>query len=193
MGFFDWSAPLFAAFGDRWSAARLREIAGYIRPSLPDSGGTILDLGGGTGVLSARLARMLNARFVVVDPSTSMTRYVSRSARVEAVNARAEALPFPDDAFDAVVVSDAFHHFPNQEGAVSEIRRVTKRGGTVVMMEFDRRNRPVALVERAVDRHGHLFAPGELCAYLSQRGIDGTCQSKGSIGFDFVGRVSASS
>lgn len=193
MGFFDWSAPLFAAFGDRWSAERLSRIAGYLRPSLPDRGGVVLDLGGGTGVLSARLARLLDATFIVVDPSAAMTRYTPAHPRISVVTARAEALPFPDGAFDAVLVSDAFHHFPDQEGAVREIRRVTKPGGAVVMMELDGRRRLVALTERLADPKGRLFSPDQLCSYLAEREIHGTCQMNGSIEFDFVGRVSGSS
>lgn len=193
MGFFDWSAPLFAAFGDRWSAERLQQITGYLRPSLPQKGGVVLDLGGGTGVLSARLATLLDAEFVVVDPSAAMTRYAPSHARISVVTARAEALPFTDATFDAVLVSDAFHHFPDQEGAVREIRRVAKPGAGVVMMELDGRRRIVTLTERLADRKGHLFSPEGLCAYLSERGISGTCHMNGSMEFDFVGRVSGSS
>ena len=190
MSFFDWAAPLFAAFGDRWSRQRIEEIAAYLQPSLPAEGGIVLDLGGGTGVLSARLAPLLDVRFVVADPARAMTRYVPDDARIEVVDAPAQALPFPDHHFDGVIVSDAFHHFGDQESAVREIARVMKPGAAVVMLEFDARNRLVRWIERLVDPHGHLFAPGELCAYLAAHGITGSCQSKGPFEFDFVGRAS---
>lgn len=190
MGFFDWSAPLFAAFGDRWSGDRIEEIASYLRPSLPARGGVVLDLGGGTGVLSARLAQRLDARFVVADPTTAMTRYVPENPRIETVNAPAEGLPFPDGHFDAVIISDAFHHFPDQEGAVREIVRVVKQGGAVIMLEFDARRRLVRWTERIADPRGHLFSPASLCDFLAARGIAGSCQSRGPVEFDFVGRVS---
>lgn len=189
MGFFDWSAPLFAAFGNRWSRARVREIAGYLRPSVPASGGRVLDLGGGTGVLSSRLAEVLPAQYTVVDPTPAMTRHARGRAHVDVVPGRAEAIPLPDASFDAAIASDAFHHFPDQEGAVRELRRVVKPGGRIVLLEFDRRWPPVVLAERMVDRNGHLFAPGELCAYLSERGIDGSCRSVSQLDFDFVGTV----
>lgn len=189
MGFFDWSAPLFAAFGNRWSAQRLATVAGYLRPSVPEHGGRVLDLGGGTGVLSVRLATVLPAHYTVVDPTAAMTRYVPSRADVDVVRAGAEAIPYPDGHFDAAITSDAFHHFPDQEAAVRELRRVVRPGGRVVMLEFDRRLLPVALLERLVDWHGRLFSPGELCAYLAQRGIEGTCEPVSWLDFDFVGTV----
>lgn len=189
MGFFDWSAPLWQAFGNRWSAARVREIADYLQPSVPASGGRILDLGGGTGVLSTRLSDVLPAEYTVVDAAPAMTGYARERAHVRAVTARAEAIPLPDASFDAAVVSDAFHHFPDQEGAVRELRRVVKPGGRVVLLEFDRRWPPVIFAERMVDRHGHLFAPDELCAFMAAHGIDGTCRSVSRLDFDFVGTL----
>jgi ubiquinone/menaquinone biosynthesis C-methylase UbiE len=190
VGFFDWSAPFFAAFGDRWSDHRVREIAAALRPSVPETGGMVLDLGGGTGVLSARLADVLPATYTVVDPTPAMERYVPDRPDVRAVLAAAEAIPFPDATFDAVVVSDAFHHFPRQDAAAHEIRRVLRPGGRLVMLEFDSRSWPVAIVERLVDRRGHLFSPDELCAYFADRGITGTCRSSSPMAFDFVGSPS---
>jgi SAM-dependent methyltransferase len=190
VGFFDWSAPLFAAFGDRWSDRRIREVASALRPTVPESGGAILDLGGGTGVLAARLADVLPATYTVVDPTPAMERYARKRTGIHVVLGRAEAIPFPDASFDAVVISDAFHHFPDQDGAVRELRRVVKPAGRVVMLEFDGRVWPVRLVERLVDPKGHLFAPEEFCAYLDARGITGTCRSISPTNYDFVGVTS---
>ena len=101
----------------------------------------------------------------------------------------AEAIPFPDGTFDAVIVSDAFHHFPDQETSAREIRRVLRPGGGVMLLEFDRRAWPVAAVEHMVDHHGHLFAPGEMCEFMHAHGIDGTCRPTSWMTYDFVGSV----
>lgn len=116
-----------------------------------------------------------------------MERYVPKRDDIHVVLGGAQDIPFPDGSFDAVIVSDAFHHFPDQDAAVREIRRVLRPGGVLVMLEFDRRSWPVALVERLVDRHGRLFSPEELCAYVAERGIDGTSRTTSGMTFDFVG------
>jgi demethylmenaquinone methyltransferase/2-methoxy-6-polyprenyl-1,4-benzoquinol methylase len=188
MGVFDWSAPLFAAFGNRWSDARIREIADLLGVGA-STHPRILDLGGGTGVLAARLADIMPADYCVLDATPAMARYVPGRPDVSVVIGRAEDMPFPDAAFDAVVVSDAFHHFPDQDGAVREIARVLRPEGRLVMFEFDRRAWPVAFAERIIDRRGHLFTPDELCAYLSERGIDGSCRSTSRTAFEFVGNT----
>jgi ubiquinone/menaquinone biosynthesis C-methylase UbiE len=186
MGFFDWSAPLFGAFGDRWSERRIHEIADALRPHVPD-GGSVLDLGGGTGVLSSRLADVLPACYTVLDPAPAMERYVPARPDVTAVLGSSQNVPFGGSAFDAVIVSDAFHHFADQDTAAREIRRVLRPGGGLVMLEFDRRAWPVAAIERIVDRTGHLFAPQELCDFLQARGLEGTCTPRSWMTFDFVG------
>jgi demethylmenaquinone methyltransferase/2-methoxy-6-polyprenyl-1,4-benzoquinol methylase len=192
VGFFDWSAPLFAAFGNRWSASRVSGIADMLRPFLSEHP-TVLDLGGGTGVLSSRLADVLPGAYTVVDPTRAMERYVPDRPDVRAVLGSAENVPFPGGSFDAVIVSDAFHHFADQDAAVREMRRVLRPGGGLVMLEFDPRAWPVAAVERVVDRSGHLFSPDELCAYLGERGFTGTCRPTGWMTYDFVGRASSAS
>jgi ubiquinone/menaquinone biosynthesis C-methylase UbiE len=188
MGFFDWSAPLFAAFGDRWSPERVSEIADLLRPFVPE-GGAVLDLGGGTGVLSVRLAAVLPATYTIVDPTLAMERYVPDRRGITAVHGSAERIPFGDASFDTVVVSDAFHHFRDQNAAACEIRRVLKPGGGLVMLEFDRRAWAVAMIERIVDRHGHLYSPTELCPYLREHGIDGVCTPRTWMTFDYAGRA----
>jgi len=189
MGFFDWSAPFFEAFGDRWSDVRVREIADALRPTVPDAGGRVLDLGGGTGVLSARLAQVLPAEYSVVDPTPAMEHYARKRTGVITVHGKAEAIPLPDAAFDAAVVSDAFHHFPDQDGAVAELLRVVKPGGRLVILEFDRRSRLLFLMERIADPRGRLFTPEELCEYLGSRGVRGTCVPRSGWTYDFIGEV----
>ena len=43
---------------------------------------------------------------------------------------------FPDERFDAVVTAHAFHELSNPETALSEIRRVLKPGGTLLIADF---------------------------------------------------------
>lgn len=56
-----------------------------------------------------------------------------------------EFLPFPDESFDVVLCTQAFYYLEDPPGALDEIRRVLRPGGTVVITvpvvwEYDREN-----------------------------------------------------
>jgi demethylmenaquinone methyltransferase/2-methoxy-6-polyprenyl-1,4-benzoquinol methylase len=194
MAFFDWVAPVFGAFADRWSAGRIAEIAEALRPFLGDPA-NVLDLGGGTGALAARLAAALPARVTVLDPTPAMERYAPQRPDVIVLLGSAEHIPFEDAAFDAVVISDAFHHFRDQSAAVREIARALRPGGALFITEYDRRGlmRFVVWAERMVGEPASFFAPDELCAYLADRGIRGRCTKRPGISYDFLGATEATS
>lgn len=192
MGFFDWIAPVFNLFADRWSPRRIAEIAGMLEPHL---GGrrAILDLGGGTGALAVRLATALDARVTVLDATAAMLRYVPDRPDVEGVLGTAEHMPFADGAFDATVVYDALHHFDDQDAAMREIVRVTRPGGGLYISEFDRRGFMRLLVggEKALGEPGAFYAPHELCAYLERFDVRGRCTPLSKASYEFIGTVGA--
>ena len=43
-----------------------------------------------------------------------------------------EALPFPDNTFDTVINTMAFTGYPNEEKAMSELKRVLKKDGSLL-------------------------------------------------------------
>jgi len=45
----------------------------------------------------------------------------------------AEKMPFADSYFDGVFISASFHHLPNPQVAILEMKRVTKNGGLVIL------------------------------------------------------------
>jgi demethylmenaquinone methyltransferase/2-methoxy-6-polyprenyl-1,4-benzoquinol methylase len=52
------------------------------------------------------------------------------------VEANAEALPFPDRAFDAVTIAFGIRNVPRVETALSEVYRVLRLGGRFICLEF---------------------------------------------------------
>lgn len=191
MGFFNWAAPAFNRLADRWSPESIDEIAGWLRPYVAP-GGRILDIGGGTGALALRLAEALDTEVLVIDPSPEMLRYVPDDPRVRAEIGTAEAMPVEDDWADAVLVSDAFHHFRDQDGAASEFARVVRSGGGVVVLELDPRPwymRVLVVVEKLLGEPGAFFTPGEMCAFFASHDIDGVCEPTRGPSYRFTGCV----
>ncbi|WP_280341242.1 class I SAM-dependent methyltransferase [Nocardia neocaledoniensis] len=110
--------PDYAAAAIRWALEPIRAI------EVP----TVLDLGAGTGKLTAGL-RALGAEAVAVEPDAAMrAEFVRRCPSVPALAGTAEAIPLPDDAVDAVVAGQAFHWF-DQARAFPEIARVLRPHG----------------------------------------------------------------
>jgi SAM-dependent methyltransferase len=95
--------------------------------------GRVLDLGTGTGTL-ARGYRERGAETVALDLSLSMLRAAQDTG--PRVAARAESLPFPAQAFDAVTAGQCWHWFDGA-AAARECLRVLRPGGALVIAHFD--------------------------------------------------------
>lgn len=191
MRFFAWSAPIFHRVLDRrWTADDVSAIAVRLRPYVPP-GGVLLDVGGGTGALASHLAGALHAQVAILDPTPEMLAYVPDHPALRATVGAAERMPYVDNAFDAVLVSDAFHHFRDQDRAVREIVRVVRPGGGVLMLELDPTGwmRAVVLAERLLGEPATFFEPGRMCAFLAARGLHGECRAERGASYSFLGTV----
>jgi SAM-dependent methyltransferase len=93
------------------------------------SGEILLDNACGTGFVAARAAAR-GADVVGADFSPAMLAEARRLHPALTFDcADAEALPYSDEQFDAVVVNFGLHHFPFPERALFEVRRVLRPGG----------------------------------------------------------------
>jgi SAM-dependent methyltransferase len=190
MSIFRWTAPLFKFWGRRWTDDDFRCLAEHLREYVP-TGGVIADVGGGTGELGTGLARHLRARAVIVDPTAAMLRRVDAGPQISVRLASAEALPFPDGYFDAVVVCDAFHHFSDQDAAAREMARVAGPGGGVLILEMagTGRDRPFVVLEKILREPAGFRSPDNLRDFLAGHGIAGTSTRQGGSSYLFVGTV----
>ena len=107
----------------------------------------VLDVGCGTGLLSARIERELpHARVVGCDFSPGMLEQATHNApNARLVQGSAVALPFRDASFEAVVSTEAFHWFPDQDAALREFFRVLVPKGRLFVSLI---NPPLALMSR---------------------------------------------
>ncbi|MFN8475835.1 MAG: methyltransferase domain-containing protein [Anaerolineae bacterium] len=132
------SGDSYERYVGRWSRLVAREFIGWL--SLP-SGGNWLDVGCGTGALSAAILDVASPRGVVgVDPSAAYIAHASRQltddrARFEVGDA--EALPYEPGSFDAVVSGLALNFVPHPERAVAEMARVAVEDGVVAAYVWD--------------------------------------------------------
>jgi ubiquinone/menaquinone biosynthesis C-methylase UbiE len=123
----------------------------------------VLELGAGTGKLTAELVRQGHAVHAT-DPDGDMLEVLQ--ARVPGCSARrasAEDVPANDRSVDVVVVGQAFHWFDHAR-ALPEIARVLKRGGHLAIVHNERDQR-IPWVRRLGDVLGqqdHDFTPEAL-------------------------------
>ena len=94
----------------------------------PAPGPRVLDLGAGTGKLTATLVA-LGADVIAVEPDPAMLAELRRALpAVRALPGSAEAIPLPDASVDAVLAGNAMHWF-DMDVAGPEIARVLAPGG----------------------------------------------------------------
>ena len=101
-------------------------------------GRRILEIGAGTGRLTAALAERAAAKVWAVDPSPEMLAVARRKAprRVAFKQARAEALPFKDGWFERAVAMLVVHVL-DRPRAFAELRRVLRADGRLAVATFD--------------------------------------------------------
>jgi SAM-dependent methyltransferase len=96
----------------------------------------VLDLGAGTGAVSAQL-HAVGARPLALDASRLMlTTARRRSASLPAVVADATRLPFLDHCFDAALAGFVLNHVPEPWRVLAEAARVTRQRGVLMAMTF---------------------------------------------------------
>jgi ubiquinone/menaquinone biosynthesis C-methylase UbiE len=93
--------------------------------------GRVLDTGCGSSVNVQSLNRAIG-----MDRDFSKLRFLRRY-EIPLVNASATALPFKDGSFDCVISSQVIEHMPYDESIFSEMCRVLRAGGTLILNTED--------------------------------------------------------
>jgi len=128
---------LAATYGDFFAANTARAIEPLLDGAGVRAGLAVLDVACGPGHVAAAAARR-GARVTGVDLSVEMLALAARAhVDVRFREADAEALPFTDCAFDAVVCNFGIGHFARPELAAKELGRVLAPGGRLALTWWD--------------------------------------------------------
>jgi ubiquinone/menaquinone biosynthesis C-methylase UbiE len=155
---------------------RFRELP--LAPARLQQGESVLDVGCGTGSLAVVAKRMVGPTGEVhgIDASVPMIARAKAKARRRGVNAyfdvaSADALPFPDRAFDVALSTVMLHHLSKttRVAAVSEMRRVLRPNGRALLVDFaGARNGKGPRLH--FHRHGHVD-PRALTEFAVEAGL----------------------
>jgi demethylmenaquinone methyltransferase/2-methoxy-6-polyprenyl-1,4-benzoquinol methylase len=179
-------SPCYDSFMQRWGLYHVESIKQALNPKGP--GQSLLDVGGGTGYLASCVADRY-ARAVVADLSPGMLS-VARSRNLETVEASATELPFKEGEFDVVLCTDALHHIKQIERAVSEMCRVLKPGGAILIHEFHVQGWKGFIFfwfERLFVDDSVFITPAELQTLMEKNGFSGKTQKLSALGFMYLG------
>jgi SAM-dependent methyltransferase len=129
-------ADEYDRFMGRYSAPLAPRFADF---AAVDVGQQVLDVGCGSGALTAELVRRLGTGAVsAVDPSEPFVTAVrQRHPGVSVQEAAAEELPFEDRAFDAALAQLVVHFMERPDVGLGEMARVTRKGGVVAACVWD--------------------------------------------------------
>jgi demethylmenaquinone methyltransferase / 2-methoxy-6-polyprenyl-1,4-benzoquinol methylase len=116
-----------------------------VRKLLPVKPQQTLDIATGTGDLAIEASKVLPGTITGVDISEGMLaigrKKINKMNLAHVINLQygdSENLPFPDNHFNAAMVAFGVRNFENLEKGLTEINRVLKPGGKLVILEFSK-------------------------------------------------------
>jgi demethylmenaquinone methyltransferase/2-methoxy-6-polyprenyl-1,4-benzoquinol methylase len=158
---------LSVSIDKRWRKIAAAKVAEHL---VRDASPICLDLCSGTGDLAIELHRQLQLPVVASDfchPMLVLSVDKTRSLPIRTVEADSMTTPFADNFFNAVTVAFGLRNLEDPRKGISEMLRVLKPGGVLVVLEF---SRPVVPVMReAFQFYFHRILP-RLGAWISGQG-----------------------
>lgn len=179
---FEVAAEAYGAFMGRFSVPLAVE---FVEAAAVTPGQTALDVGCGTGALTAVLVDRLGAAAVsAADPSAAFVEATRRRfPGMDVRKAFAEALPHESGTFDVALAQLVVHFLRDPVGGIAEMARVCRPGGLVALNVWDHAGgagplevfwTAVRSLDSAAPDESHLpgVREGQLAEYLTAAGLD---------------------
>ncbi|MBV6479018.1 MAG: Demethylmenaquinone methyltransferase [Ignavibacteria bacterium] len=115
-----------------------RDIINYIKDNDINSN-YVLDIACGTGDLTIELVKLEPVKITAIDISDKMLSLLKSKINIKGLStvcADAHDLPFEDEYFNLITIGFGIRNFENPEKSFSEIRRVLKKDGILVILEI---------------------------------------------------------
>ena len=118
----------------------------------------ILDYGCGPGTFLLKLSSLSNSKLFGVDISNEFIKESKKNIeerKIQNIDVKlveAEQLPFNDETFDVILIVDVIHHLDDIEKNLSEIYRVLKKNGKILIYEPNMLN-PLIWITHIIDRN----------------------------------------
>ncbi|PRR80947.1 class I SAM-dependent methyltransferase [Clostridium vincentii] len=96
---------------------------------------SLLDVGCGTGNILLKLCGNKNIKLYGLDLSEKMIETAENklNGRAELKVGDAEFMPWQENSFEVIICNASFHHYPNPEKVLLEMKRLLKENGKVVI------------------------------------------------------------
>jgi SAM-dependent methyltransferase len=153
-------------YGHLESSLRLTFARRLARIPRPEAGARLLDVGAAYGFAldEARRAGWMTTGLEISAPAA---RHASTIASGRVVVADAVAAPFASDCFDAVTLWDVLEHLPEPHAIVSEMARLLRPGGRLVLSTGD----VGSLAARLSGARWHLYTIPEHLFFYTRRSL----------------------
>lgn len=167
--FFDFVAPIYERLhiSAEKTFKKIEEIGNF------SASDTVVDIGGGTG----RIARFLVGKvkkITVIDPSRKMIEQCRKHSGINCVIADGEKIPLGNDSADKIIIVDAFHHISGKSETITEIKRILRQNGKVIIEEFNPLTfygKLIVIFEKILRLNSVFYEPSALADLFSKNGF----------------------
>lgn len=89
-----------------------------------------------------------------------------------------ENFPFEENAFDAIICSNSFHHYPNPQAFINEASRVLKDGGKLILRDYTSNKFMIWLMNHIEMPLAHISGHGDVRIHSCEE-VSNMCKAAG--------------